>query len=74
VSVYQKLQKEEHLTLHRGQLHEGGIAASEGHYSVPPISVVFFKKKPDAAAMAGCVMIVVSVVVIDGFAKMSAHW
>ncbi|WP_456310379.1 hypothetical protein [Serratia proteamaculans] len=41
---------------------------------MPPISVVFFKKKSDAAAMAGWALIVISVVVIDGFAKMGAHW
>ncbi|WP_410013953.1 DMT family transporter [Sodalis sp. C49] len=37
------------------------------------IGVVVFRQKPDAAAIAGIALIVVGVVVINGFSKMSAH-
>ncbi|WP_323659750.1 multidrug efflux SMR transporter [Pectobacterium versatile] len=37
------------------------------------IGVVVFKQKPDAAAIAGIALIVVGVVVINIFSKMSAH-
>lgn len=37
------------------------------------IGMIVFKQKPDAAAIAGIALIVVGVVVINGFSKMSAH-
>lgn len=37
------------------------------------IGVVVFRQKPDAAAIVGIALIVVGVVVINGFSKMSVH-
>lgn len=37
------------------------------------IGVVVFRQKPDAAAIAGIALIVVGVVIINGFSKMSTH-
>lgn len=37
------------------------------------IGMIVFKQNPDAAAIAGIALIVVGVVVINGFSKMSAH-
>lgn len=37
------------------------------------IGVVVFRQKPDAAAIAGIALIVIGVVVINGFSKMGTH-
>lgn len=37
------------------------------------VGVFVFKQKPDTAAIAGIALIVVGVVVVNGFSKMSVH-
>ena len=37
------------------------------------IGVLVFKQKPDMAAIVGIALIVIGVVVINGFSKMSGH-
>lgn len=37
------------------------------------VSVMIFKQRPDAAAMIGIGLIVLGVVIVNGFSKMSSH-
>ncbi|WP_439213194.1 DMT family transporter [Duffyella gerundensis] len=37
------------------------------------VSIVIFKQHPDTAALIGIALIVIGVIIVNGFSKMSAH-